>query len=269
MSDREIDRKCLRLDYTRQPEGFLQFTMEEQERLNPGTCPCCSNTTRWKRVESAVGGKYLAYLVHQCEHCNWWNVSKFWEDLKRETVFSVKRLEPQLYDFSNRHANVSAVLGLLKRDFHQLRELHWRVFEQLVQRLLSEQGFRVVDVAQYPSAGGDLLLFGLDGRCTLVEVKHLRYDPVSVSVVHKLRSVIQHKGYEAGLIVTSNRFSKNALDLMRYREADDGATDEQHAVSGKDFIDIMRWLDLIELRSTDEVNSVLEHFISDDIMSEQ
>jgi hypothetical protein len=43
---------------------------------------------------------------------------------------------------------------------------------------------------------------------------------------------------------------------------------DEHPLTGKDVTDIMKWLDLIELRSVAEVKERLTQFVADDAMSE-
>jgi len=262
----------LRLDYTKRPQGFRPSSQAEWFDVSPNVCPCCTTTINSLRIEKdIVGGKYLAYVIHPCDCCGWWTAFKFWEDRTGETIYAMHRLEPKLEEFNiaDRAISIDKILRLLKRDFRLLRDVHWKVFEQLVQRFLSEQGYHTVDVSRSRGSGGDILLFRLDGKSVLVEVKHWKYDPVSVDVVDRLHRVIQRKGYDAGLIVTSNRFTKDALEVLEKGALAPALSEnDEKIVSGVDFGDIMEWLRLIELRQASQVVEQLKYFIDDNAMSE-
>jgi hypothetical protein len=269
-----VDNPILRLNYTNRPQPFERFSLDEWQELNPNVCPCCRTPVTATRIErDVVGGKYLAYVIHPCNSCGWWNTFKFWEDRTGDKIHACQRSQPVLEEFNiaDRRADIEVVLRLLKRNFELLREVHHEVFEKLIQRLLSEQGHRVVDISHKRSSGGDILAIDLDGKRILVEVKHYNYDPVGIDIVWKLKGALQdyRKDYEGGLIVTSNRFTKDALESMsRELIENSSCADDIKIVSGIDLFDLAQWLALVELRPSTQVFDRLKYFIDDDAMSE-
>jgi hypothetical protein len=82
----------VRLNYTKYPQGLSRCTIEEWKALDHWSCPGCTLRTEFDRNEyDIVGGKYLAYVVHYCTACGWWNAFKYWEDRSGEIIHAVNR----------------------------------------------------------------------------------------------------------------------------------------------------------------------------------
>lgn len=90
--------------------------------------------------------------------------------------------------------------------------LGWREFETLLAEAFRREGFRI-DRAPQPGAGPD---GGIDlrlnkaGAATLVQCKHWRKSSVGVKVVRELHGVVSAERAQAGIVVTSGRFTREA-----------------------------------------------------------
>lgn len=84
-------------DYTAYPQGFEYLSLAERQKLNPDICPSCLKPTSAKRIEKdIVGGKYLAYVIHICDSCGWWNIFKYWENRDGDIIHACCRAQPPL-----------------------------------------------------------------------------------------------------------------------------------------------------------------------------
>lgn len=265
----------IRLNYTKHPQGLARYSMEEWRALNPWNCPYCTTRIKPDRTEyDVVGGKYLAYVVHLCTACGWWNAFKYWEDRLGETIHAVNRNEPRLeeFDLSSKEVQVDTVLQVIRRQYKDLRHVHWSVFQKIVQQMLLEMGFRVIDVSRMHCSGGDLLAIDVDGTKYLVEVKHWNYRPVGINVIRHLKGAIQDSIDEdigRGLVVVSNSFSRDALDSIGTLRGKASTVDGRISVGGLDFSQIVDWIAARESRTPIEVLEFLRRFHFEDAMSEQ
>jgi hypothetical protein len=118
-----------------------------------------------------------------------------------------------------------------------LQELPPRKFEELIAELLSRDGLEVHLTPQTRDGGRDILAFqnSIVGKhLYLVECKrHNLGNPVGVSIVQRLYGVITQERATAGLIVTTSRFTKDALSF---------AETVQHQIGLKDYEVLKQWL---------------------------
>ena len=265
----------IRLNYTKHPQGLSRCTIEEWKTLDHWSCPCCTVRTEFDRTEyDIVGGKYLAYVVHYCTACGWWNAFKYWEDRSGEIIHAVNRNEPVLekFDLASKEAQLDIVLQVIRRNYGDLQHLHWTLFQRLVQQMLYEKGFSSTDISRKRSSGGDLLAIDVEGNKYLVEVKHVNYRPVGLDVVQRLKGAIQdtkEKHLKKGLIVVSKSFSRDALESMGVLRGKESTRSDNITVTGMDFLDIVDWIKAREQRSIKEVLETLRYFHFGDAMSEQ
>lgn len=96
-----------------------------------------------------------------------------------------------------------------------LRELSWREFERLLAEAFRREGYAVEPGGgSAPDGGVDLRLFR-EGRLVLVQCKHWKVWKVGVKVVRELRGVVSSEGADGGIVVTSGKFSADAVDFAR------------------------------------------------------
>jgi len=96
-----------------------------------------------------------------------------------------------------------------------LQELSWREFERLIAEAFRREGYMVEPGGgSAPDGGVDLRLFR-EGRMVLVQCKHWKTGKVGVKIVRELRGVVSSEGADGGIVVTSGKFSADAVDFAR------------------------------------------------------
>lgn len=118
-----------------------------------------------------------------------------------------------------------------------LHQLTPRKFEELIAELLTRDGLEVHLTPETRDGGRDVLAFHETpvGRLLyLVECKrHLPNRPVGIAIVQRLYGVLSHERATAGLVVTTSRFSKEALTF---------AETVRHQLRLKDYEAVKQWL---------------------------
>lgn len=96
-----------------------------------------------------------------------------------------------------------------------LRELSWLEFERLLAEAFRREGYAVEPGGgSAPDGGVDLRLFR-EGRLVLVQCKHWKVWKVGVKIVRELRGVVSSEGADGGIVVTSGKFTAEAVDFAR------------------------------------------------------
>lgn len=93
-----------------------------------------------------------------------------------------------------------------------IRSLSWHRFEELVQEAFRREGFQVRPTASGADGGVDLVL-RKGNETTFVQCKAWRSRQVGVVLLRELFGVVAAEGADAGVVVTSGRFSKPALEF--------------------------------------------------------
>lgn len=118
-----------------------------------------------------------------------------------------------------------------------LRSLQPRQFEELIAELLTRDGLQVTLTPRTRDGGNDILAFNETpaGRhLYLVECKrYAQQNPVDVSLVRALFGVVTQKRATAGLLVTTSRFTKDALS---FREA------IKYQLELRDYSNLVKWI---------------------------
>jgi len=113
------------------------------------------------------------------------------------------------------HEAWTQLIERLSANPHLLHELPSRKFEELVAELLSRDGLEVYLTPATRDGGRDVLAFHKTpvGRLLyLVECKrHRPGNPVGIAIVQRLYGVVMQERATAGLVVTTSRFTKEAL----------------------------------------------------------
>ncbi|MBX3119686.1 MAG: restriction endonuclease [Fimbriimonadaceae bacterium] len=108
------------------------------------------------------------------------------------------------------------VFKTLSWNYDQVVQLSSDRFEDMVGELLSREGFEVTPTARTRDGGKDFIVSNrniLGEHLFYVEAKHpLPKNPIDVTVVRSLYGVIQLDRVNGGMIVTSNRFTRDAID---------------------------------------------------------
>jgi restriction system protein len=92
-----------------------------------------------------------------------------------------------------------------------LQGMSWQDFEKLVGEHYRSQGYRVSETGGAAPDGGVDLVLSKDGEKILVQCKQWRAFKVGVSVVRELYGVMAAQGASGGIVVTSGRFTDEAV----------------------------------------------------------
>lgn len=98
-----------------------------------------------------------------------------------------------------------------------LNDMSWQEFEQLVGEGFRRQGFAVEESGGGGADGGVDLVLRKDGETMLVQCKQWRAFRVGVEVVRELYGVMAARGAAGGYVVTSGRFSDEAINFASGR----------------------------------------------------
>ncbi len=90
-------------------------------------------------------------------------------------------------------------------------KMTWQQFEQLVGEAFRRQGFRVAELGGAGPDGGVDLMLTKGGEQHLVQCKQWRAYKVGVDVVRELYGVMAARGAAGGFVVTSGRFTHEAI----------------------------------------------------------
>jgi hypothetical protein len=135
------------------------------------------------------------------------------------------------------HEAWTTLISRLSKNPELLHDLHPRKFEELVAELLSREGLEVQLTPETRDGGRDVLAFHQTpvGRLLyLVECKRqLSTRPVGIAIVQRLYGVVAQERATAGLVVTTSRFSKEALTF---------AETVKHQLGLKDYENMKIWL---------------------------
>ncbi|MBL8356061.1 MAG: restriction endonuclease [Delftia acidovorans] len=92
-----------------------------------------------------------------------------------------------------------------------LNNMSWREFETLVGEGFRRRGYSVKETGGGGPDGGVDLVLSKDGEKTLVQCKQWKAFKVGVSTVRELYGVMAADGAAAGFVVTSGRFTQEAV----------------------------------------------------------
>jgi restriction system protein len=96
----------------------------------------------------------------------------------------------------------------------------WREFEMLIAESFRRQGFRVSETGGNGPDGGIDLVMWRGSEKFVVQCKHWKAFKVGVTVVRELYGVMAANGATGGFVVTSGRFSDDAVDFARGRNVE-------------------------------------------------
>jgi len=115
---------------------------------------------------------------------------------------------------ANRHRLVDAA-G--RRGVSAIVEMSWQEFEKLVGGAFRMQGFDVIEKGGSQADGGVDLVLRKGHETFLVQCKHWKAMAAGVSIVRELYGVMAAKGAAGGFVVTSGRFTNDAVAFAKGR----------------------------------------------------
>ena len=149
--------------------------------------------------EKIFAAAHTAYRISKRENAKYEQID---EDIKDITEPTASELLEE--------AEAKAMDGL--REY--VRSMDWQDFQKLVAALLHAMGYYVPFVApQGPDGGIDVLAYERDsgaGQRLFVQAKRFHNTNVGVDVVRNLAALL-HKDSDIGMVVTSGRFTSEAL----------------------------------------------------------
>lgn len=95
--------------------------------------------------------------------------------------------------------------------------MSWKEFEQLVSEAFRRQGFRVNHTGDNGPDGGVDIILHKDGERHFVQCKQWKAYNVGVTIVRELYGVMAAKGAASGYVVTSGRFTDEAVRFAEGR----------------------------------------------------
>ena len=129
------------------------------------------------------------------------------------------------------------IINRLALNPQAIYELTPRKFEELVAGLLIKDGLTIQMTPEARDGGKDIIAeyeSNLGKQLFLVECKrYSRQRPVSVSVIQRLYGLVEESKATSGLVVTTSRFSRDALEYQGRIK---------HRMSLKKYEDISSWL---------------------------
>jgi len=117
-----------------------------------------------------------------------------------------------------RHERAALVKNAAKSDSADgLNGMSWQQFEKLVGEAFRLQGYAVVETGGGGADGGVDLVLSQGGEKFLVQCKQWRAFKVGVDVVRELYGVMAAKAAAGGFVVTSGRFTDDAITFASGR----------------------------------------------------
>ena len=115
-----------------------------------------------------------------------------------------RRQRRDLFDQANQETGRDAILAM-----------RWDEFELLIGEAFRQKGYAVVERGGAGADGGVDLVATKDGQTALIQCKHWRANKVGVATVRELYGVVMAEGAQAGMVITSGRFTHAATQFAK------------------------------------------------------
>ncbi len=167
---------------------------------------------------------------------------RIWSQPKGSELIYEDLLHSSIPDITNRiivasNENWEEIISYLGQHPSQLYQMSPRKFEELIAEMLVRNGMLVKLTPKSKDGGRDILAWAntLTGRhLYLVECKRYAKDrPVGVGLVRALYGIVEAEKATAGWLVTTSRFTRDALSFHKSVE---------YRLSLKDYGDLVKWL---------------------------
>ena len=186
------------------------------------------------------------YIIHRtpdavfstCEFFDaLWKASERVDILYENTFFLNTPRQDRAKIFYVLNEEWQQIIDRLALNPHAIYELTPRKFEELVAELLIKDGLTIQMTPETRDGGKDIIAeyeSNLGKQLFLVECKrYSQQRPVSVSVIQRLYGLVEERKATSGLVVTTSRFSRDALEYQGRIK---------HRMSLKKYEDISSWL---------------------------
>lgn len=193
-------------------------------------------------VSASASSKTLVHYSDDFEYCQkvqqhfdyLWEQSAdiLFEDL---LVSSIPSVQHEILTLSTEYWN--SMLAELMENPKSIHKLPPRKFEELVAEMLTRNGFSVTLTPETRDGGKDIYAVNktsLGNHLFLVECKRYAPErPVDISLVRALYGVVEAEKANAGVLVTTSYFTK---DAMNFRDT------IQNRMSFKDYESLVEWI---------------------------
>ena len=124
-----------------------------------------------------------------------------------------------------RSRSISLIDDVRRGNGRDVSSLSWQEFETLVGEGFRQRGFQVTERGGAGADGGVDLTLNRGNEKSLVQCKQWRAQQVGVSIVRELYGVMAAEGAEGGYVVTSGKFTNDAVEFSKGRNIEliDGA----------------------------------------------
>jgi restriction system protein len=149
-----------------------------------------------------------------------------------------------VFDLADKESNLIEVIPFISDELlvrirenpKDLLKLHPRKFEEVIARIFEGFGFNVELTLTTCDQGRDIIAIDYrEKKKYLIECKRYRNAKVGIDIVQRLHGVVQGEGATKGIIVTTSRFTKPALDFVNRENV-------KWRLEARDFDGIKEWL---------------------------
>lgn len=191
-----------------------------------------ANTSRKSLVHYSDDFEYCQKVQKHFDYLWEESTDILFEDLLASSIPSVQK---EILTLSTEFWN--SMLAELRRNPKSIFDLPPRKFEELVAEMLTRDGFSVTLTPETRDGGKDILALNktsLGNHLFLVECKRYAPErPVDISIVRALYGVVEAEKANAGILVTTSYFTKEA---MKFRD------NIHHRMSFKDYENLLEWI---------------------------
>jgi restriction system protein len=196
--------------------------------LTKGQCVFCEERmhTYTIRNDDSMGG--AQHDVRVCQRCGWWSVweevnpldwgeSRLrrtdWGELEGRTVLGAAA-ELRTLDLCDLSIGIDEVRRYLLARYESRFTLHPRTFELTVASVFRSLGYEACATAYSADGGVDVILYGLHGETTGVQVKRQRR-AIEVEQIRAFAGALMLGRHTQGVFVTTGIFQKGAKIAAR------------------------------------------------------
>jgi RNase P subunit RPR2 len=266
---------------TRVLSGVEDIALQEVIGMDFSICPNCRTPIlppKWDKMDSMGGSGCFDYRIHTCEWCCWWTIFKMQVDCRApDNIIRIHHVHPasrnyrslESFNHYEEHPELQFLIRFLASQPKRLQELSWTAFQDLAQAYLLDQGMDVADISRIRSSGGDFLCVDANGNVIVVEVKHYTKRPVDVGTVWKVIGVVTSEGLDGGMVITSHRFSPDAITLMERGSI--GSVTKREERRGMKHVGrrvLINWLKHVQYRDRHNMLEIIDDFLLQDTYDE-
>ena len=206
-------------------QSNIPFGDQNPYNLSQADCPWCTKILRKIRNSKDGPSGGSAQESGNCEFCGWgysmdstWSYSVHWGQSSSSCLMlrDFNPSDPRIsFKINDLRTPLDAVGTYLKSHYSDIYNLNPRRFEQLIEDVFRNSGFRTRLTQQTRDGGADIILLGDDNEnLAIVEVKrYSMQNAVGIELVDRLIGAAIRWDVRKAYLVTSSRFSTVATSL--------------------------------------------------------